>query len=263
MSKALVIKDVDFSANKVATISFGDEVPCTGLSLSDSTYAFTAIGTTKTLTATKTPENTTDALTWASSDENVATVADGVVTCTGVGSATITATCGTQTATCSITSTVTVDANSAFTSINGYNISSTDLTANPPKDYAGVTSKAGGRIYGSDDALTYRAFSTSNSAFDDVYPIPVPNGTKQIVFQFPTKFVRLRFQLLKSTENHTYNTGVDSAKVVFNTGMINVSGGSHTIDISSESGFDSMVFNLEATSYNADTVTGDVTVTFS
>ncbi len=48
-------------------------------------------GTTETLTATVTPENATDAVVWSSSDENVATVENGVVTAVAGGTATITA----------------------------------------------------------------------------------------------------------------------------------------------------------------------------
>lgn len=53
------------------------------------------------LTATVDPANTTDELVWSSSDESVATVSEtGLVTAVSVGSATITATCGTVSATC-------------------------------------------------------------------------------------------------------------------------------------------------------------------
>ena len=61
-------------------------------------------GQTGTLTATVTPDNATDkTVTWTSSDKNVATVADGVVTAVGKGTATITAAAGGKTATCKIT----------------------------------------------------------------------------------------------------------------------------------------------------------------
>ena len=100
-TNALVIPSADFSANKLTTVAFGT-VPCTGISLSDSTLLLTSIGGTATLTATLTPANTTDTLSWASSDNNVASVANGVITAVGLGSATITATCGEQTETCAV-----------------------------------------------------------------------------------------------------------------------------------------------------------------
>ena len=97
---ALVIKGANFAANKLTTVTFvEDEKPCTAIALSESSKAVTALGDF-TLTATVTPADTTDDVLWSSSDETVATVADGVVTVVGLGSATITATCGEQTATC-------------------------------------------------------------------------------------------------------------------------------------------------------------------
>lgn len=106
MSKnALVIKGVDFNTNKLTTVTFSTvDIPCTGVSLSDSTKTVTNV-TPFTLTATLTPENTTDTLYWSSSDTDVATVSGGVVTIVGVGTATITATCGSQSATCTIDAT--------------------------------------------------------------------------------------------------------------------------------------------------------------
>ncbi len=61
-------------------------------------------GETVTLTATVLPDDTTDkTLSWTSSDTNVATVTDGLVTLLNEGTATITAQCGPATATCLIT----------------------------------------------------------------------------------------------------------------------------------------------------------------
>ena len=67
-----------------------------------------SVGNSETLTATVAPENATNkALTWASSDEDVATVApDGTVTAVKVGTATITATAADgsgKSATCTVT----------------------------------------------------------------------------------------------------------------------------------------------------------------
>lgn len=102
MSKALIIRGANFYNNRVDVVNFLEQVPCTGLSLSDQSISFDALGDTDTIIATATPVNTTDEIVWSSSNDNVATVQDGVITCTGIGTATITAICGQQEATCSI-----------------------------------------------------------------------------------------------------------------------------------------------------------------
>lgn len=67
-------------------------VEVTGITL-DQTEVSLKIGETATLTATVAPDDATDkTVTWTTSDEAVATVADGVVTAVGIGTADITAT---------------------------------------------------------------------------------------------------------------------------------------------------------------------------
>ena len=88
------------------------KVNVTGVSLSETSAEMTLGGETLTLTATVAPANATNkTVTWTSSDESVATVANGVVTAVAAGIATITATAtnGTadtsddKTATCTVT----------------------------------------------------------------------------------------------------------------------------------------------------------------
>ena len=77
-------------------------IPATGITLSSNTLSFDTLNATQTLTATITPSDSTDTVTWASSDQTKATVANGVVTSVGYGSCTITATAGSVSATCSV-----------------------------------------------------------------------------------------------------------------------------------------------------------------
>ncbi|MBP5156319.1 MAG: BspA family leucine-rich repeat surface protein [Treponema sp.] len=78
-------------------------VAVTGVSL-NKTSASLSVGGTDTLVATVSPANATDpAVTWTSSDTSVATVANGVVTAVAAGSATITASAGGETASCTVT----------------------------------------------------------------------------------------------------------------------------------------------------------------
>lgn len=85
----------------VAALTPAEEIPCTGITLDQTEMTFTAAGT-QTLTATVTPENTTDTVVWSSDDAAVASVDGGVVTAKANGSTTITATCGAYSATCAV-----------------------------------------------------------------------------------------------------------------------------------------------------------------
>ena len=79
--------------------------PVTGVTLDQTSLTLTE-GETGTLTATVQPENATNKnVTWESSDTSVATVANGVVTAVGAGTATITVKTqdGNFTATCTVT----------------------------------------------------------------------------------------------------------------------------------------------------------------
>ena len=91
-----------------SAIETSQEVHATAISLSPSTVSFGTAGDTSTITPTLTPSNTTDTVTsWVSSDTNVATVANGVITSVADGTATITATTSNGlTATVSVTVTI-------------------------------------------------------------------------------------------------------------------------------------------------------------
>lgn len=76
--------------------------PATGITLNKSELTLTA-GESASLTATVTPEGSTDTVVWSSSKTDVATVdATGKVTAVAPGEATITATAGTKKATCTV-----------------------------------------------------------------------------------------------------------------------------------------------------------------
>lgn len=79
------------------------QVPATGITLNHSTLSL-AVGGSVALTATLTPENATDAVVWSSNNKEIAEVSNnGTVTAKALGTATITATVGSYTATCEVT----------------------------------------------------------------------------------------------------------------------------------------------------------------
>ena len=175
MGYALKIKNVNFSANALDKVNYIEPVPCTGISIDKDTLTFEKVGDTERITATVTPSDTTDAIMWASSDENVATVIDGLVTIHGIGTATITVTCGSQTASATINQT-TIKAPYIYKTVTGKTV--------------GGNNVAGGRILG---ASTFASQSIGSQAYTntdnlrirggDVYDvecIPVPYGATKV-----------------------------------------------------------------------------------
>ncbi len=115
-NEGLVMTDI---SNELATLSIAiegieytrelyvellpEKIPVTGVTL-DQEAVELEIGASAVLTATVTPEDATDkTVTWSSSNETVATVADGVVTAVAAGTATITAKASEMEATCEVT----------------------------------------------------------------------------------------------------------------------------------------------------------------
>lgn len=172
MTKALVITGANFSANRLTTIDLvEDDIPCTGISLSQNTISFTNY-TPVTITATKTPANTTDVLSWSSSDETVATVNGGVVTPIGLGTCVITATCGDQTATATITVAITYIPSYAFAQL-AYNSSNGILGYSENYNYLCVK--------GTGDQKTEKAVAASGTPITGgVYGIRLPANTDKI-----------------------------------------------------------------------------------
>ena len=85
------------------------EPVCTAVMLDKESLDFEGINSTYKLNVTTEPANTTDAVTYSSSNEAVATVSSsGMITTVGEGSAVITVTCGSVTAECTVTCTIPV-----------------------------------------------------------------------------------------------------------------------------------------------------------
>lgn len=165
MSKALIIRGANFYNNRVDVVNFLEQVPCTGLSLSDQSISFDALGDTDTIIATATPVNTTDEIVWSSSNDNVATVQDGVITCTGIGTATITAICGQQEATCSIEY-----LGASYVKNNGGSYILTDISesANPFNYEAVLSNDIQKADYSSKVSGNGHVFSSANSYYPSI-----------------------------------------------------------------------------------------------
>lgn len=215
MALALVIKGADFSENKLDTVELENRVPCTGISIDKQILEFDAIGDTETIIATVTPLDTTDSVLWNSSDNNVASVANGVVTSVGIGEAVITATCGIYSVTCSVSVEVKLDyvVSGAF---NARKATGGVLNGN-------VTTQAADSKYAivarnSNDA-NIRTVDRNGGSQEELssdfrfVPIPIPEGARRIKIE--SKFVvgsttvgfKTRFLWLDSTQSETGYVG--------------------------------------------------------
>ena len=173
MSKALVIKGADFSANAVEQIVIEENIPCTGLELSISGQSVEFAGDTLTIAATKTPVDTTDVITYSSSNEKIATVdSNGVVTVIGIGEATITATCG------AITASVTVNQQGSIKVGNLVNIADYFPDGTSGQNTAGrVAYLSGQRAIGQayDGTSNVKVYNGEKAG---VQVIPIPYGAR-------------------------------------------------------------------------------------
>ena len=95
----IVVKNGDLTDKCTVTVV----IAAKSITLNKESLSFKALNQTETLTATVDPASTTDTVEWTSSDPNVATVADGVVTSVAPGAAEITVSCGKASAKCSVT----------------------------------------------------------------------------------------------------------------------------------------------------------------
>lgn len=221
LSKALVIMDADFSENKLGTVALFTPIPCTGLTLDKSTVAFTKYGETESLTVNKTPSDTTDAVVWSSSDEDVATVSGGVITAVGVGTCTITAACGNREATCEVTAKVIYEESDLYRA-NGYGIICNPWNTNrmSAQASAGYGAFAMGTNVLGNKKLAYDGASVLGQ---DVYPIPLPKGASSLKIVSPdsdgTHTNAFYMYFIDSTTNQSYSSAEGAAVV-----------SSHTID---------------------------------
>lgn len=248
MATTLVIKNANFASNKVDSVVFGDN-PCTGVELSESSASLNSIGASITLTATLTPVDTSDVLQWSSSNDAVATVADGVVTATGIGSATITATCGNYSANCSISVSAVFD---PYWTV-GYQVYSTQTT-NPVSNYINSVALTSGLCAGSLTG-TYPVRGLSSPA---VYPYKIPNNVTKISVEATGYYIGIAWSNLSQTEYGNYAIGLGGNQASSSQGYQN----SYVYDV--PSGVDSFVLtvrHINGTTASASDVS-DVTVTF-
>ena len=198
---------------------YGDLISVTSVSLSETTLTL-EVGKTATLTATVKPDNATDkTVSWVSSNTEIAKVLNGTVTAIAPGAATITATAGNKSATCTVTVT---KASSSPEAIDlglsvkwaSFNVGATtpeeygDYFAwgetSPKKDYSWSTYKWSN---GSEYTLTKYNTSSSYGTVDNKTQLEMSDDAARAnwggKWRMPTK---AEFDELKSNCTYTWTT---------------------------------------------------------
>lgn len=170
MGKALVLKNgVDFSANAVATIEFAD-IQCTGITFAQNAYTVSGYDDVE-VEYTVTPSDTTDSVIWTSSNTDIVSISNGVMTINGIGTCTITATCGAFTATATVTVSIAYIPHWVFRALNG----STNLFVSyGALDYNRIAAFGIGV-----QACNYDLPNSATRA-ESPYPIKLPKNTAKV-----------------------------------------------------------------------------------
>lgn len=171
MAKTLVINGADFSSNYVEKIVFGDEIPCTGISFDSSTITVDNYEPVD-IDYTVIPSNTTDAVTFETSDSDVAVIENGKIVAVGIGQCTITAHCGSFSDTATINVNIKYIASAVFGYISHMN------------NYGYVVNSMNRLAIGADitQRIPFYALDYSGGGANNLYPIIVPkNATKMRV----------------------------------------------------------------------------------
>lgn len=177
MGKALVLNGVDFSDVAIEKVTIAEEVPCTAITIDQSSVTLEKVEDTAQLTATKTPSGTTDEVLWASSDNAIASVDEnGVVTIHGIGTVTITVTCGEQTDSLTINQT-SIKARYELKSVSGRYPGA--ITASGSDKILSVDEISGQYVIGQPYHNVNSLRLLSGSLYD-VESVPVPYGATKI-----------------------------------------------------------------------------------
>lgn len=156
-------------------------VLATGISL-DKVTATIQGKETLTLAATVTPEDCTEKVYWTSSDTNIATVADGVVTALANGGCTITATVGNYSASCAVTVENIVKKYAVTRTLAGCTSTNDTETANEGEVYTEtISANDGYTLDGAAVKVTMGGVDVTASTYNNGV-VSIANVTGDIVF---------------------------------------------------------------------------------
>ena len=180
MAKTLIVKGANYETNALEQVVI-EVIECTGISLNKDTLSIVTTGNTETLIATKTPADTTQPVVWSTSDSNVVTVSNGIVTAVGVGSATVTVTCGNYSASATVNVTEFMD-KTILKKISGIYVNATNALSESGN---GLTTVQRGSTYQNRGTLAAGAGDlvagyVDSSGTEPFYAYPIPHNAKRV-----------------------------------------------------------------------------------
>lgn len=187
--------------------------PIEGIVLDKSTLNF-ANTDSQTIVATVTPSSQQNLLVWETSDSNVATVIDGVVTPVGNGSCVITARCGDKSASCNITVDI-VESElyySINSTLNGCTLSNTDTRIKDGETYIATITEGANttintvtvKMSGVD--ITNTAYNNSNKTIG----IDIVTGNIEIIVEVN----KLATGISLNQSAITFNSTIGTARLI-------------------------------------------------
>ena len=230
------------------------------VNISPSSITLNAIGNTSQLTATTVPTGAN--VIWVSSDTSVATVSDnGLVTSVAWGSATITATAGNKTATCSV-----MVAQASVVAITAdYNQSGTVYTTASLDDLKSDLTVSAEWNDGTSSIVADTDYTLSGTLTEGTSTVTVAYGGKTTTFTVTVTHAVAQYTI---TNNLTNCTNSNSATVIneetaYSGTLIATSGNVMSTVVITMSGTDitSTAYNSETGAINITSVTGNVVIT--
>ena len=238
--------------------------PCTNVELSANTLEMNTIGN-QTLTATVTPTDTTDGLTWAVYPSGVVTVnSTGKVTTVENGTATVTASCGQCSASCEVT--VNAYVHCTGVSLNKSTLTFTTLSAQTLT--ATITPD------GYTDSVTWTSSNTDVATIDSTGLVtPLKNGTTTITVScgsysatcevtVNTTYVKVTnnlYQISNSNDIASINSVAGTPYTGTLTPSVNCTINHVRITVNEEDVTDT-VYNADTGAINIENITGDICI---